>query len=49
MRVQVISDFKLNLTLQVTVKCPLETKGILTDVFSTYDPNLVILAWTGDE
>ena len=26
-----------------------KTIGILTKVFYTYDPNLVILAWTGDE
>ena len=28
---------------------PLKTKGILTNVFYTCGPNLVILAWTGDE
>ena len=27
----------------------LKTIGILTKVFYTYGPNLVILAWTGDE
>ena len=26
-----------------------KTIGILTNVFSTYDPNLVVLAWTGDD
>ena len=28
---------------------PPKTIGILTKVFYTHDPNLVILAWTGDE
>ena len=28
---------------------PPTTTGILTKVFSTSDPNLVALAWTGDE
>ena len=40
---------KLNLTLKVKVNHPPKTIGILTKVFYTYGPNLVILAWTGDE
>ena len=43
-----ILTLKLNLTLEVKVNHP-KTIGILTKVFYTYGPNLVILAWTGDE
>ena len=39
----------LNLTLKITINHPKKTIGILTKVFNTYGPNLVILAWTGDE
>ena len=39
--------FKLNLTLKVRAS-HLPT-GLLTKVFCTSDPNLVILAWMGDE
>ena len=38
---------KLNLTCQD--QSTTKTTGILTNVFSTSGPNLVALAWTGDE
>ena len=37
-----ILTFALNLTSPITT-------GTLTDVFCTFGPNLVILAWTDDE
>ena len=42
-------DFKLNLALKVKVNHPPKTTQILTKVFYTCGPNLVILAWTGHE
>ena len=44
-----ILSLKLNLTLKVKVNCPPKTIGIWTKVFCFSGPNLVILAWTGDE
>ena len=41
-------DFEVKFDLKVKVNTP-KTIGILTKVFYTYGPNLVILAWTGDE
>ena len=38
---------KLNLTCHA--HSTLKTTGILTKVFSTSDPNMVAVAWTGDE
>ena len=43
------STFKLNLTLKVKVDHPHKTKGTFTKVFCICAPNLVILAWTGEE
>ena len=42
-------DFEVKFDLEGQGQSPPETKGILTKVFYTYGPNLVILAWTGDE
>ena len=42
-------DFEVKFDLEGQGKSPPKTKGILTKVFYTYGPNLVILAWTGDE
>ena len=42
-------DFKVKFDLEGQGQSPLKTNGILTKVFYTYGPNLVILAWTGDE
>ena len=41
--------FKLNLTLKVKVNRPPKTIAILTKVFYTFGPNLVILVWKGRE
>ena len=41
--------FKLNLTLKVKVDHTRAQLGTLTKVFCTFGPNLVSLAWTGDE
>ena len=40
---------KFNLTLKSKLNCPTKTTGILTKVFYTSDPNLVILGWMGDD
>ena len=42
-------DFEVKFDLEVQSQSPPKTIGILTKVFYTYDPNLVIPAWTGDE
>ena len=42
-------DFGVQFDLEGQGQSPPKTKGILTKVFYTYCPNLVILAWTGDE
>ena len=42
-------DFEVKFDLEGHCQSPPKTKGILTKVFYTYAPNLVILAWTGDE
>ena len=42
-------DFKVKCDLEGQGQTPTNTIWILTKVFYTYDPNLVILAWTGDE
>ena len=42
-------DFELKFDLEGQGQSPPKTIGILTKVFYTYGPNLVILAWTGDE
>ena len=42
-------DFEVKFDLEGQGQSPLKTTGILTKVFYTYGPNLVILAWTGDE
>ena len=44
-----ILTLKLNLTFKVKINHPPKTIGAVTKVFYTYGPNLVILAWTGDE
>ena len=42
-------DFEVEFDLKGQGQSPPKTTGILTEVFYTYGPNLVILAWTGDE
>ena len=42
-------DFEVNFGLECQGQSPPKTIGILTNVFYIYGPNLVILAWTGDE
>ena len=42
-------DFEVKFDLEDQGQWPPKTIGILTKVFYTDDPNLVILAWTGDE
>ena len=42
-------DFGIQFDLEGLGQSPPKTIGILTKVFYTYCPNLVILAWTGDE
>ena len=42
-------DFEVKFDLEGQGQSPPKTKGILTKVFYTYGPNLVILAWTDDE
>ena len=42
-------DFEVKFDLEGQGQSPRKTIGILTKVFYTYAPNLVILAWTGDE
>ena len=42
-------DFENKLNLTCHAQSTPKTTGILTNVFSTSDPNLVALAWTGDE
>ena len=42
-------DFEVEFDLEVQGQSPPKTWGILTRVFHTYGPNLMILAWTGDE
>ena len=42
-------DFEVKFDLEGQSQSPPKTIGILTKVFYTYGPNLVILAWTGDE
>ena len=42
-------DFEVKFDLEGQGQSPPKTIGILTKVFNTYGPNLVILAWKGDE
>ena len=42
-------DFEVKFDLEGQGQSPPKTIGILTKVFYTYGPTLVILAWTGDE
>ena len=42
-------DFEVKFDLEGQGQSPPKTLGILTKVFYTYGPNLVILAWTGHE
>ena len=42
-------DFEVKFYLEGQGQSPPKTIGILTKVFYTYGPNLVIIAWTGDE
>ena len=42
-------EFEVKFDLEGQGQSPRKTIGILTKVFYTYGPNLVILAWTGDE
>ena len=41
--------FEVKFDLEDQGQSPPKTIGILTKVFYTYGPNLMILAWTGDE
>ena len=45
----VTSDFEVKFDLEGQGQSPLKTIGILSKVFYAYGPNLVILAWKGDE
>ena len=40
--------FEVKFNLEGQGQSPPKTKGILTKVFHTYGPNLVILAWRSD-
>ena len=42
-------DFEVKFDLEGQGQSPPKTIGILTKVFYTYGPNLVIVSWTGDE
>ena len=42
-------DFDLKFDLEGQGRLPLKTIGTLTNVFCIFGPNLVTLAWTGDE
>ena len=42
-------DFEVKFDLTGPGKSPPKTTAILTNDFYTYGPNLVILAWTGDD
>ena len=42
-------DFEFKFDLDVQGQSTSKTIGILTKVFYTYGPNLVILAWRGNE
>ena len=42
-------DFEINLNLTYQARSTPKIIGMLTNVFCTSAPNLVILAWTGDE
>ena len=42
-------DFEVKFDFESQGQSPPKTIGILTKDFYTYGPNLVILAWTGDE
>ena len=42
-------DFEVKFDLEGQGQSPPKTIGILTKVFYTYGPNLVTVAWTGDE
>ena len=42
-------DFEVKFDLEGQGQSPPKTIGTLTKVFYAYGPNLVILAWTGDE
>ena len=42
-------DFEVKFDLEDHSQSPPKTIGILNKVFYTYGPNLVILAWMGDE
>ena len=42
-------DFEVEFDLEGQGQSTLKTIGILTKIFYTYGPNLVILAWTGNE
>ena len=42
-------DFEIKLNLTFRARSTLTIIGILTKVFCTFGPNLVILAWIGDE
>ena len=45
----VLFFFYFEVKFDLEGQSPPKTIGILTKVFYTYGPNLVILAWTGDE
>ena len=42
-------DFEVKFDLEGHSRLPLKTKGTLTKVFCIFGPNVMSLAWTGDE
>ena len=48
-QIGVTCEFEVKFDLEGHSQSAPKTIGILTKVFYTYGPNLVILAWTGDE
>ena len=42
-------DFEIKLNLTYRARSAPKIIGILTEIFCTFGPDLVILAWTGDE
>ena len=49
LKMGVTFNFEVKFELDGQGQSPPKTIGFLTKVFYTYGPNLVILAWTGDE
>ena len=49
LKVEVNSEFEVEFDREGQGQSSPKTIGVLTKVFYNYGPNLVILAWTGDE